>query len=160
MGVERGIGMPTAARLVAAITVSFALLAMVYVVIAYLPEERLERYETRFLWVFGIYGAIHGWWGLGVRANKEKGSGIFLGIRSAITVTIAILFMCAIAKVVDDILDAKLAGARPMQAIIDMFQAFGEFAFVLMTQPMLFVIFGATGILCGVLTRNAAKRWD
>ncbi|QHQ35454.1 TrgA family protein [Algicella marina] len=160
MGIENALGMPTAARLVAAICVSFSLLIMVYVVTAYLPEERLERYETRLLWVFGIYGLYHGWYGLGKKATVETGSGVFLGLRSAITVTVAILFMCAISKVIDDILDSKLAGANPMEAIKNMFAAFGEYFFLLLAQPKLLIIFAITGIICGVLARNAAKRWD
>ncbi|MEO0912755.1 MAG: TrgA family protein [Pseudomonadota bacterium] len=161
MGIERGLGMPTTARLVAAISVSFSLLAMVYVVIAFFPEERLQRFETRFLWTFGIFGAIHGWWGLGKKAARpEEGFGIFLGMRSTITVTLWIVFMCAVAKVIDDILDAKLAGARPMRAIIDMFQAGAEYLGLLATRPDFIGIIFGVGIFCGMLTRHAAKNWD
>lgn len=160
MAIERMLGMPTASRLVAAICVSFSLLAMVYVIINYFPEERYERFETRLLWTFGLFGVFHGWWGLGPKALKEEGSGFLLGLRSAISCTVSLVFICAIADVIDQIIDSRLAGARPMQAIVNMFQSAMEIFGLLLTQPKVIFIFAVMGIVCGVLTRRAAKRWD
>ena len=60
----------------------------------------------------------------------------------------------------DQIIDSKLVGARPMQAIVNLFDRAMEILGILITQPRVFIIFAVVGIVCGVLARNAARRWD
>ncbi len=151
--------MPTGARLMAAICGLFACIAMVYVLMAYLPEERLDRNENQLVWLFGIVGVLYGWYVLGKKASEEQGFGIFLGIRAAIGVTIWILFLLSLWHVIESIIDRDLVGARPIEAIWQLLERAMELGFLIM-NPTLIGIFLGTGIVCGVMARRAAKIWD
>lgn len=151
--------MPTGARLVASIAALFSCIAMVYVVIAYLPDQNLERRETPLLWLFGLVGILHGWYGLGKRAGAEAGTGIFLGVRSAVTVFIWLIFLLSLWQVIQDIIARRLVGSEPMVAIQELLNYAGEYL-SLVANPALLGIFLGTGIFCGIVTRMAARRWD
>lgn len=151
--------LPTGARLVAAIALLFSCIAMVYVVTAWLPEERLENHEARLLWLFGLVGLLHGWYGLGRRASLEAGSGVFLGIRSAITVFLWIVFILGCWELFDDITERRLVGEDPVEGIFTLIGHMGEIM-GLVADPTLIGIFLGTGIFCGVVTRAAARAWD
>lgn len=151
--------MPTAARLVAAIALGLLSGAMALVLIAYYPDEPFARNPMRLIQPFAVIGALVGWFSLGKRAEYEEGWGIALGIRAAITTTVAVLTVLSIWAVILRIVDDKLQGARPMQAVLEAFGKAGEFgAYLLNVEVIGIGLF--MGICAGVLTRNTARTWS
>ncbi|MEM8869833.1 MAG: TrgA family protein [Pseudomonadota bacterium] len=151
--------MPTAARLVAAIALGLVSGAMALVLIAYYPDEPFARNPMKIIQPFAVIGALVGWFSLGVRAKHDEGWGISLGIRAAITTTFAILTFLSIWAVILRIVDDKLRGARPMQAVLEAFGKAGEFGTYLL-NPEIIGIGLFLGICVGVLTRNTARTWS
>lgn len=150
--------MPTAARLVAAISLGLVTAGMALVFIAYYPEEPWARNPTRLLQTFGVIGALVGWYSLGRRVALEETTGIGLGIRAALTTAFWILAFVSIWKVIQQIIDEKFQGARPMEAVLDIFRWAGEYVvFALNIQIVGIALF--LGICVGVLTRNAHHKW-
>lgn len=150
--------MPTAARVVAGIALGFASVIMVFVLISFYPDERWDREQTDLVRLFFAVGALVGWYSLGKRVAVEEGSGIYLGLRAAITVTVWLLFLLSVNFVISRIIDNKLRGADPMQAIFEMFEKAAEYAYFLLDLRLIAIIAFA-GITVGVLTKNTQKRW-
>jgi len=150
--------MPTAARLVAAAALGCGAAVMVLLLIAYYPDERFDREQSDLLKVFFAVGALVGWFSLGKRAASEEGTGIFLGLRAGITVAVSLLFILAIYHVVGDILDSRLAGARPMEAIWAVFEKAFEYS-IFMLHAKFLGIAAFVSVTIGVLVKNTHRRW-
>lgn len=150
--------MPTAARLVAAISLAIASAAMVIVLAMYYPDARLERHMPRIFIVFGGLGALVGWYSLGKRVEVEEGIGVGLGIRAAMTTMAWIILALGIAFVVSEILDNKFRGLEPLAAI----RALVEQCMILVGYLFHWNVFGIAigmGIVAGLVTRNAHEKW-
>ena len=104
--------MPTAARLVAAIALGLLSGAMAVVLIAYYPDEPFARNPMRLIQPFAVIGALVGWFSQGKRAEYADGWGIALGLRAAITTTVAVLTVLSIWAVILRIVDDKLQKAN------------------------------------------------
>ncbi|MEM8789584.1 MAG: TrgA family protein [Pseudomonadota bacterium] len=150
--------MPTAARLVAAIVLGALTAVMVFVLIAYYPEEPWERSQTRLVQTFAVVGALVGWFSLGKRAGQESGVGISLGIRAALTTTAWLLFVLSVNHVINRIIDSQLAGARPMQAIWEVVEKAVEYFGFLLHGQIIAIGLGL-GIIAGIITARAQKAW-
>ena len=153
-----GTAMPTAARLVAALALGCGSALMAFLLVRFYPEEPWENDLMDMLKVFFVIGALIGWFSLGKRAAYEEGKGVFLGLRAGITVAVAILFVLAIYHVVGEILDNRLAGARPMEAIWAVFVQVAEYA-VFMLHGKFLAIAAFASVTIGVLVKNTQRNW-
>ena len=153
-----GTSMPTAARLVAAIALGCGSALMVFFLIQFYPDERFDREQSPLLRTFFAVGALVGWFSLGKRAATDEGTGVFLGLRAGITVTVALVFLLSIHHVIQRILDNKLAGARPMEAIWAVFSQAFEYG-VFLLHPKFLGIGAFVAVTIGVLVKNTHRRW-
>lgn len=151
--------LPTAARLVAAIALGLVSGAMVYLLIHFYPDENFQRDRGNLQLVFGGVGALVGWYSLGKRIATDGGTGIFLGLRAAVTVIVWLLFILAINHVIGQIVRDRFAGAEPMEAIWLMMQKAAEYSLYLLNLKFIGIIAFA-GITVGVLTRNTHHKWN
>ncbi|MEO0387638.1 MAG: TrgA family protein [Pseudomonadota bacterium] len=151
--------MPTGARLVAAVTVLFSCLAMVYVLFAFKPDLGLERREQGLLWLFGTVGLLQGWYGLGRLASEGKGLGIMIGMRATISVGLWLVVLIALEYVVRIILRGRLVGEEFTAFFFELFERIGVILQNI-ADPTLIAIFFGTGIFCGIVSRSAARIWD
>ena len=150
--------MPTAARLVAAISLAIASAAMVIVLAMYYPDAKLDRHMPNIFFVFGGLGALVGWYSLGRRVEFEEGIGIGLGIRAALTTMAWIILALGISFVIMEILDNKFRGLEPMAAIRALVEQCMVFAGYLFHAKVFGIALGM-GIVAGLLTRNAHRKW-
>jgi len=150
--------MPTAARLVAAISLAIASAAMVIVLAMYYPDAKLDRYMPRIFIVFGGLGALVGWYSLGRRVEFEEGIGIALGIRAALTTMAWVILALGISYVIMEILDDKFRGLEPMAAIRALVEQCMFFAAYLFHTKVFGIAIGM-GIIAGLLTRGAHRKW-
>lgn len=150
--------MPTAARLVAAISLAIASAAMVIVLAMYYPDAKLDRYMPNIFFVFGGLGALVGWYSLGKRVEAEQGIGIGLGIRAALTTMAWIILALGISFVIMEILDNKFRGLDPMDAIGALVKQWVILSAYLFHAKVFGIAIGM-GIISGLLTRNAYEKW-
>jgi len=150
--------MPTAARLVAAISLGLVSAGMALVFIGYYPEEPWARNPTRLLQTFGVIGVLVGWYSLGKRVALEESTGIGLGIRATLTTAAWILLVVSIWKVILRIVDDKFQGARPMEAVLAVFGWGSEYLVFALNLQIIGIAF-FLGICVGILTRNTHHRW-
>ncbi len=150
--------MPTAARLVAAISLAIASAAMVIVLAIYYPDAKLDRYMPNIFFVFGGLGALVGWYSLGRRVEFEEGIGIGLGIRAALTTMAWIILALGIAFIMMEIVDERYRGREPMAAIRGLIAQCMLLAGYLFHAKVFGIAIGM-GIVAGLLTRNAHRMW-
>ena len=149
--------LPTAARLVAAALLSVAAIIFVPILMNAYPEENTWKYhETSFKYMLIAIGIHVGWNGLGIKVNTDQGSGIGLGLRAAITMTVWALGLLAIWHGIEKM--KKHAYYEPVPAVLDMFNQLAEYSTYLLNVKLLLII-AAMGIVAGLLTENAGKRW-
>lgn len=151
--------MPTAARLVSAFMMAVVTAAMAILFVGVYPDEPWDSKLNSMIWVFGICGALVGWFSLGKRVETDTGRGFVLGFRAAITVTVVLLFVLSINHMWGEIMAERLKGARPMEAIFVMFNKGAELAGFILNPRILG--FGLFGYICtGVIARNTYFRWN
>lgn len=150
-------GMPTGARLVAALSLAAGCALMYFVLLVLYPDLRFERYRTELLGLLGGVGFLVGWLSLGVRAAMEDSSPLSLGLRATITCAIWIVILLSLRYIVDNMIDHGYN--TPMQAIKDMFKK--GFEYVLLLGNWKLIAFASVaGIIAGALTDSAAKSWN
>lgn len=145
--------MPTGARLVAAL--GMALLAFVVsgqVILLY-PET------TGFGWFTAIntgLGLLVGWRTMGPRA----GQGAAVAITNGITGAVVLLFLALFVQAVNEMV--RLAMARrydgPMEAAVAVLEIGTDF-FLSIATPEILVTLGVGGVIVGLVTEAAARRW-
>jgi|GEM_PF-2002279 len=151
--------MPTAARLVSAAMMAAVSIAMAIIFVGVYPDEPWDNDLVDMMWTFGICGGLVGWYSLGKRVETDKGRGIILGFRAAITVAVVILFVLALNHMYGEIAAERLKGARPMEAVFVMFDKLAEYAgFILNARILGFGFF--LYICTGVIARNTYFRWN
>lgn len=150
--------MPTAARLVAGLALGAVSVAMVFVLMAFYPDERFDRALIGLVSVFGLVGFMVGWKSLGRQIAVEGGTGIGLGIRATITVALWVVLLLAIWYVVGEIMDGRLRGEKPMKAVFLGVDKATEYLLYLLNWKILAIGF-FMGICVGVLTRNTHYKW-
>lgn len=150
-------GMPTGARLVAALSLAVGCAMMYFVLLVQYPDFKFERHQTELVGLLAGVGFLVGWLSLGVRAAMDDASPLSLGIRATITCAIWIVVLLSIRYIVDNMIDHGYA--TPMQALKDMFQV--GFEYVLLLWNWQLIVFACVaGIVAGALTDSAAKTWN
>ncbi|WP_112323394.1 TrgA family protein [Oceanibium sediminis] len=151
--------MPTAARLVAALALGGACVIMAFAFVYTYPDERWENDLVSMIWSFGICGLIIGWKSLGRRMMIEGGTGIVLGLRAGITVSILILAIVAMYHTWGEILAGRMIGGGAMDAVFETFTKAADYAAFLF-HPRILGLAAFLSICAGVMTRNAYFRWN
>lgn len=145
--------MPTGAKLMAAI--SFAVvgwvLANFYAV--NMPDAAAAGPIRE---VAALVGAVTGWKVMGPSVGKGYVEAAGAGIKTSVVLAVAALFLLAMAEMLDNSVKMRYEGA--LDAILDVFQTMAKRSDALLSTG----VFGTIllgGILGGLLTENAGRRW-
>lgn len=150
----------TAARLVAGLALAGVSVAMVPILIHYYPDERgLASNARSLMYLFGIVGFLVGWRSLGKQIAAEGGTGIGLGLRAGIKVTLYILACMTLNYLWKRIVKGDLIGEEPTEAFYVFADKFAEYGqYLLHGQILMIAAFMA--ITVGVLVRNTHHKWN
>lgn len=145
--------MPTAAKLVAAL--SFALIAYIAaeLFIPVLPEVTPVQY---FSAINAIIGLFVGWWVMGPNVGKS----LLAAARRGLATSVILLFWADVAFSLRDMLinSTKRAYKTPTKAILAVFDNLVEFLLLAMSPPVVIVL-AAGGVLAGVFVELTSRRW-
>lgn len=145
--------MPTAAKIVGAI--SFAIFGY-FAALAVIPVLPEGTQIGRMREISAFIGLLNGWFVMGRLTGKGYRAGIGSGIRTAITVVIWALLVFAIYEMV--LRSTKLRYDGPMEAVTAAFGLMLEYGKLLLTKEIIGTILIVGGI-CGAITEWAGKRW-
>ena len=145
--------MPTAAKIVGAI--SFAIFGY-FAALAVIPVLPEGTQIGRMREISAFIGLLNGWFVMGRLTGKGYRAGIGSGIRTAITVVIWALLVFAIYEMV--LRSTKLRYDGPMEAVTAAFGLMLEYGKLLLTKEIIATILIVGGI-CGAITEWAGKRW-
>lgn len=149
--------MPTASRMVAAISLSIGCVCMYFVLLVQFPDVNFGYHQAELLALLAGVGFIVGWRNLGVQAMKDDVSPLALGLRATITCAIWVVILLAIRHLVDNMIGHRYS--TPMHAVKDLFGVGLEYVLLLGNLP--FIAFACiAGIIAGALTNSAAKTWN
>lgn len=150
--------MPTAARLVGAVTLSGACGIMVLVLIAVYPNDGLEGDLPLLLGIFMGIGLVIGWLSLGARLSdpRNETSGFALGLRAAAACVFWILVMVGFLTMLDRIRDFSYR--EPTEAVLDIFNTAMIYTVYLMNWKVAGTA-AVLGAMAGILTKRAAVLW-
>lgn len=145
--------MPTAAKLVAALSFAFAAWVVCIVLEGLLPEaQRLgQMYPVSIL-----IGALGGWYVSGAAPRASMVEAATTGLRTATIITICALFAFAIGTMLQVAMRGLYGG--PMEAFLDIFNEFMDFGAMILNVPTLATI-ALSGIIAGMVTEAAGRRW-
>lgn len=145
--------MPTAAKLMAMIAFFFVGFAAAELFKPGMPEGTPFG---PFSFIVGGIGGLTGWLVMGGLAGRGYGASAGFGLRTSVTLTFWALLGFSLREMV--LLSMKLRYDGPMDAVIGVFQLMFEYGQLLLFPPVL-VALGAGGVVGGILTEWAARRW-
>ncbi len=103
-----------------------------------------------------IVGALVGWSVMGNSVGKGYVEAAGAGIKTAVVLAVMALFVLAMAEMLDN--SVKMRYEDAMEAVLDVFQTMAKRSHALLSMGVFgTVLFG--GILGGLLTENAGRRW-
>jgi hypothetical protein len=145
--------MPTGAKLMAA--VSFAVvgwvLANYYAV--NMPDATAAGPIREAAAVIGV---LVGWSVMGNAVGKGYVEAAGAGIKTAVVLAVVALFLLAMAEMLDN--SVKMRYEDAMDAFLDVFQTMAKRSHALLSLGVFgTILFG--GIVAGLLTENAGRRW-
>jgi hypothetical protein len=145
--------MPTAARLVGAL--SLAVLAFVV--------SKMIIAEMVWLSEFGYFtevnvalGLIFGWRVIGRNAGHGMRDAVSSGIGAMFVMVLSGLFLQSGNTMIDQSMDRRYDG--PVEAVLDI-ALIGYENFLIMARPHILITLLLGGILCGMLAEWAWRRW-
>lgn len=145
--------MPTAAKLVAALSFAFFAFVVCTVVESLLPEaQRVGRLYP----VSIAMGAICGWMVSGAAPRGTMIEAAMTGLRTATITTICALIAFAIGTMLQVAMRGLYRG--PMDAFLDIFNEFMDFGAMILNVPTLATI-AIGGLIAGMVTEAAGRRW-
>lgn len=106
--------------------------------------------------VAALVGVIIGWTVMGPSAGNGYVEAAGSGVKTAVVLAVAALFLLALGEMLDNSVKMRYDGA--MDAILDVFQTMVRRSEALLS----FGVFGTIllgGIIGGLLTENAGRRW-
>jgi hypothetical protein len=101
-------------------------------------------------------GAVIGWWVMGPLAGKGYVEAAGAGVKTAVILAVAALFLLALREML--INSVKMRYDTALDAILDVFETMASRSMGLLSLG----VFGTIllgGIVAGLLTENAARRW-
>jgi hypothetical protein len=106
--------------------------------------------------VAALVGAITGWKVMGPAVGTGYVEAAGAGVRTAIVLAVAALFLLALAEMLDNSVKMRYDGA--LEALLDIFQTMARRSGALLSLGVFgTILFG--GVLGGLLTENAGRRW-
>lgn len=106
--------------------------------------------------VAALVGAITGWMIMGPSVGKGYVEAAGAGVRTAIVLAVAALFLLALAEMFDNSIKMRYDGA--LDAILDIFRTMARRSEALLSMGVFgTILFG--GVVGGILTENAGRRW-
>lgn len=145
--------MPTAAKLVAALSFAFLAWVTCIVIEGSLPEAQPIG---RLYPVSIVAGVLGGWFISGAAPRAGMVEAAATGLRTASTTTIGALFAFALGTMLQVAMRGLYRG--PMEAVLDVFNEFLDFGAMLLTPATLATLV-VGGILAGLVTEAAGRRW-
>ena len=145
--------MPTGAKLMAA--ASFAVVGWVLAnfYAANMPDATAAGPIRE---VAALVGAITGWKVMGPAVGKGYVEAAGAGVRTAVVLAVAALFLLALAEMLDNSVKMRYDGA--LDALLDIFQTMARRSGALLSLGVFgTILFG--GIIAGLLSENAGRRW-
>lgn len=145
--------MPTGAKLVAALGMAILGFVVSGQVILLFPEN------TNFGWFTAIntgLGLLVGWRTMGPRAGR----GVAVAITNGITAAVVLLFLALFVQAVNEMVSRAMANRYdgPMEAVVAVVEI-GTTFFLGIATPGVLTTLGVGGVIVGLMTEAAAKRW-
>ena len=103
-----------------------------------------------------VVGAIVGWMVMGPSVGKGYVEAAGSGIKTAVVLAVVALFVLALREMLDNSVKLRYDGA--LDAILDVFHTMAERSEALLSLGVFGTIF-LGGIIGGLLTENAGRRW-
>lgn len=103
-----------------------------------------------------VVGAFVGWWVMGPTAGKGYVEAAGAGVKTAVILAVVALFLLALREMLSN--SVKMRYDSALDAILDVFQTMAMRSHVVLSLG----VFGTIllgGIVSGLLTENAARRW-
>jgi hypothetical protein len=103
-----------------------------------------------------VVGALIGWWVMGPAVGRGYVEAAGAGIKTAVILAVAALFLLAMREMLDN--SVKMRYDTALDAILDVFQTMARRSHALLSLG----VFGTIllgGIVAGLLTENAGRRW-
>ena len=145
--------MPTGAKLVAA--ACFAVVGWVMSNYYALNMPDASAAGPMREWA-ALIGAIIGWMVMGPSVGRGYVEAAGSGIKTAVVLAVAALFLLALREMLDNSVKMRYDGA--LDAILDVFQVMARRSEALLSLGVFgTILFG--GIVGGLLTENAGRRW-
>ena len=145
--------MPTAAKIIGAVT--FAALALLLATL-YIPQLPEGTQLGRFREITAAIGFVVGWLVMGPLAGRGYRAAVETGMRTSITVVFWALLGFSIYIMVDR--SMKMMYDGPMEAVLGVFQLMIEYGRKMLVPAVIgAVILG--GIVAGLFTEWTGKRW-
>ncbi len=145
--------MPTAAKLVAALSFAFLAWVVCIIVEGVMPEDQ----RVGYLYPVSIAaGALAGWFVSGAAKRAKYYEAASTGIRTAVTATFIALLAFSVATMLSIAMRGRYRG--PMDALLDIVNQFIDFGMMLFAAPVIVaLLFG--GAIAGMVTESAGRRW-
>lgn len=106
--------------------------------------------------VAALVGAITGWKVMGPSVGKGYVEAAGSGIKTAVVLAVVALFLLALREMLTNSVKMRYDGA--LDAILDVFKTMGQRSESLLSLGVFgTILFG--GIIAGLLTENAGRRW-
>lgn len=145
--------MPTAARLMAAVSVAVTAFFLSLMVMPLMPESTDFGY---FIPVNICLGLGVGWIAMGRRAGRGTTAAINNGLTGMFLLMLWGIGVQAINEMVRQAMRNRYDG--PFEALVAIFQIGAEYAVIIATVPMGIALLVGT-LVCGLLTEFADNRW-
>jgi hypothetical protein len=145
--------MPTGAKLMAAI--SFAVVG--WILANYFAQNLPDGTAVGPIReAAALVGAVVGWKVMGPSVGKGYVEAAGSGIKTAVVLAVVALFLLALKEMLDNSVKLRYDGA--MDAILDVFQTMAKRSQAMLSLGVFGTIF-LGGIIAGLLTENAGRRW-
>jgi hypothetical protein len=145
--------MPTGAKLMAAI--SFAVVG--WILANYFAQNLPDGTAVGPIReAAALVGAVVGWKVMGPSVGKGYVEAAGSGIKTAVVLAVVALFLLALKEMLDNSVKLRYDGA--LDAILDVFQTMAKRSQAMLSLGVFGTIF-LGGIIAGLLTENAGRRW-
>lgn len=145
--------MPTAAKLVAA--VAFAIVGWI-AANAYVPVMGEGVSAGYFRELIALLGVLAGWRVMGAEAGRGYSQAMGSGLKTAMVLVFFALLLFSVREMV--LLSMKMRYDGPVDAVLDVFKLMLEQARDMLTAPVIGTLI-VGGLIGGILTEKASKRW-
>ncbi|WP_128513711.1 TrgA family protein [Tabrizicola thermarum] len=145
--------MPTGAKLMAAVSFAVVGFVMANYYAMNMPDASAAGPIREGA---AVVGALIGWTVMGPTVGKGYVEAAGSGIKTAVVLAVAALFLLALREMLDN--SVKMRYDTALDAILDVFQTMAQRSRALLSLG----VFGTIllgGIIAGMLTENASRRW-